>query len=95
MITQTSTQMSSRAPGGRAPQQVSQGQPNTGNHTVLSQVVSGRKSRKSQQRLNNMLQGLMFLPDGRVLIMDSELYKQTIEKSIVLDLFDGTSLAAL
>jgi hypothetical protein len=35
----------------------------------------------------------MFLPDGRVLIMDSELYKQTIEKSIVLDLFDGTSLA--
>jgi hypothetical protein len=40
-----------------------------------------------------MLQGLMFLPDGRVLIMDSELYKQTIEKSIVLDLFDGTSLA--
>jgi hypothetical protein len=40
-----------------------------------------------------MLQGMMFLPDGRVLIMDSELYKQTIEKSIVLDLFDGTSLS--
>jgi hypothetical protein len=40
-----------------------------------------------------MLQGLMFLPDGRVLIMDCELYKQTIEKSIVLDLFDGTSLS--
>lgn len=39
-----------------------------------------------------MLQGLMFLPDGRVLIMDSELYKKTIEKSIVLDLFEGTSL---
>jgi hypothetical protein len=34
----------------------------------------------------------MFLPDGRVLIMDSDLFKQTIEKSIVLDLFDGTSL---
>ena len=32
------------------------------------------------------------MPDGRVLIMDIELYKQTIEKSIVLDLFDGTSL---
>ena len=45
------------------------------------------------QKLNNMLQGLMFLPDGRVLIMDSELYKQTIERSIVLDLFDGTSLS--
>lgn len=41
-----------------------------------------------------MLSGLMFLPDGRVLIMDSELYKQTIEKSIVLDLFDGTSLSS-
>jgi hypothetical protein len=37
-----------------------------------------------------MLQGMMFLPDGRVLIMDNELYRQTIEKSIVLDLFDGT-----
>lgn len=36
----------------------------------------------------------MFLPDGRVLIMDSELFKQTIEKSIVLDLFDGTSLTS-
>lgn len=35
----------------------------------------------------------MFLPDGRVLIMDSELFKQTIEKSIVLDLFEGTSLS--
>lgn len=30
-----------------------------------------------------------------MLIMDSELYKQTIEKSIVLDLFDGTSLSPL
>ncbi len=39
-----------------------------------------------------MLQGLMFLPDGRVLIMDSDLFKQTIERSIVLDLFEGTSL---
>lgn len=28
----------------------------------------------------------MFLPDGRVLIMDNELYKRTIEQSIVLDL---------
>ena len=45
------------------------------------------------QKLNDMLQGLMFLSDGRVLIMDSELFKQTIEKSIVLDLFDGTSLS--
>lgn len=42
-----------------------------------------------------MLQGLMFLPDGRVLIMDSELYKQTIERSIVLDLFDGPQLQSL
>lgn len=37
----------------------------------------------------------MFLPDGRVLIMDSELYKQTIERSIVLDLFDGPQLQSL
>jgi hypothetical protein len=33
-----------------------------------------------------MLQGVMFLPDGKVLIMDSDLYQQTIEKSIMLDL---------
>jgi len=31
----------------------------------------------------------MLLPDGRLLIMDNELYKQTIEKSIVLDLIDN------
>jgi hypothetical protein len=28
----------------------------------------------------------MFLPDGKALIMDNELYKSTIEKSIVIDL---------
>lgn len=33
-----------------------------------------------------MLQGMMFLPDGRVLIMDKEQYKRTLEQSIVLDL---------
>ena len=64
----------------------------------MQQVSQGtgllKKSKKAQQKLNNMLQGLMFLPDGRVLIMDSELYKQTIEKSIVLDLFEGTSLSS-
>jgi hypothetical protein len=31
----------------------------------------------------------MFLPDGRVLIMENELYKKTIEQSIVLDLFES------
>ena len=31
----------------------------------------------------------MFLPDGRVLIMDLEKYKETIKNSIVLDLFEG------
>ncbi|CDW71651.1 e3 ubiquitin-protein ligase herc2 [Stylonychia lemnae] len=67
---------------GRAVQQVSQS--NT--------ITTNKKNKKLQQKLNNMLQGLMFLPDGRVLIMDSDLYKQTIERSIVLDLFDGTSL---
>ena len=30
----------------------------------------------------------MFLPDGKALIMDSELYKQAIEKSIVIDLIE-------
>lgn len=34
------------------------------------------------------MQGLMFLPDGKALIMDNELYKKTIESSIVLDLLD-------
>ena len=31
----------------------------------------------------------MFLPDGRVLIMNQEDYNKTIEKSIVLDLLDS------
>jgi len=30
----------------------------------------------------------MFLPDGKALIMDQQLYRQTIEKSIVIDLVD-------
>ena len=30
----------------------------------------------------------MFLPDGKALIMDTELYRQTIDKSIVIDLID-------
>ena len=33
-------------------------------------------------------QGIMFLPDGKVLIMDPEMYKQTIERSFVIDLID-------
>ena len=31
---------------------------------------------------------MMFLPDGRVLIMDNELFKKTIDQSIVLDILD-------
>ena len=30
----------------------------------------------------------MFMPDGRVLIMDNDLYKRVIDQSIVLDLLD-------
>ncbi len=36
-----------------------------------------------------MPQGLMFLPDGKALIMDQQLYRQTIEKSIVIDLVEN------
>ena len=43
------------------------------------------------QRFKNVLQGMMFLPDGRVLIMDNELFKRTIDQSIVLDLLDQES----
>mmetsp|Transcript_21921 Transcript_21921/g.16264 ORF Transcript_21921/g.16264 Transcript_21921/m.16264 type:complete len:172 (+) Transcript_21921:2046-2561(+) len=60
--------------------------------SIQSQIK--KPKRPTQSKVSNMLQGLMFLPDGRVLIMDSDLYRQTIEKSIVLDLFDGTSLLA-
>jgi hypothetical protein len=31
---------------------------------------------------------MMFLPDGRVLIMEKDQYKKVIESSIVLDLAD-------
>jgi hypothetical protein len=34
----------------------------------------------------------MFLPDGRALIMDTDLYQETIEKSIVVDLV-GSSVS--
>jgi hypothetical protein len=37
----------------------------------------------------------MFLPDGKALIMDSELYRQTIENSIIIDLVDGYSPSEL
>lgn len=37
------------------------------------------------------MQGMMFLPDGRVLIMEKEQYKKVIEQSIVLDLVDTES----
>ena len=37
---------------------------------------------------------MMFLPDGRVLIMDKELYQKTLDQSIVLDLFESGSNAA-
>jgi hypothetical protein len=30
----------------------------------------------------------MFLPDGKALLMDQDLYKQILEKSIVIDLID-------
>ena len=45
-------------------------------------------------RLKNVLQGMMFLPDGRVLIMDNELFKRTIDQSIVLDLLDQDGAGA-
>ena len=32
---------------------------------------------------------MMFLPDGRVLIMDPEVFRKTVDASIVLDLFDS------
>jgi hypothetical protein len=41
-----------------------------------------------------VMQGMMFLPDGRVLIMDKELYQKTLDQSIVLDLFESGSNAA-
>ena len=37
---------------------------------------------------------MMFLPDGRVLIMDNELFKRTIDQSIVLDLLDSDGSGA-
>jgi len=40
------------------------------------------------QRQHTQLQGLMFLPDGRALIMDNTMYQQVIDKSIVIDLID-------
>jgi hypothetical protein len=35
-------------------------------------------------------QGLMFLPDGKALIMDAELYNHTLHNSIIIDLIDNS-----
>ena len=32
---------------------------------------------------------MMFLPDGRALIMDNELFKKTLEQSIILDIHEN------
>lgn len=45
-----------------------------------------------QDRSSTMLQGVMLLPDGKVLIMDSELYQQTIDRSIVVDMCASSSV---
>ena len=55
--------------------------------SAAGQIVANKR-RRVNMRLKNMLQGMMFLPDGRVLIMDNELFRRTIEQSIVLDLLD-------
>ena len=47
------------------------------------------KRRRVNQRNKNLLQGMMFLPDGRALIMDNELFKKTLEQSIILDIHEN------
>ena len=37
---------------------------------------------------------MMFLPDGRALIMDSELFKKTLEQSIILDIHENENSEA-
>ena len=58
--------------------------------SAAGQIVANKR-RRVNMRLKNVLQGMMFLPDGRVLIMDNELFKKTIDQSIVLDLLDQDS----
>lgn len=50
------------------------------------------KRRRMIARNKNAMQGMMFLPDGRVVILDQEQYKKTLESAIVLDLFDTEAL---
>lgn len=46
--------------------------------SAAGQIVANKR-RRVNMRLKNVLQGMMFLPDGRVLIMDNELFKRTID----------------
>lgn len=50
------------------------------------------KAIKLQNQRNNMIipQGLMFLPDGKALIMDADLFNHTLQHSIVIDLVDSS-----
>jgi hypothetical protein len=45
-------------------------------------------SRKVVSRSGINPSGLMFLPDGKALIMDQELFKHTVKNSIVIDLVE-------
>lgn len=101
----SSTGRGQQSRGNGAPVQVpqsskKQGAPGQGGQTTHSsggsKEASGSKAASASQRHSarqraNMIipQGLMFLPDGKALIMDTELYNHTLQNSIVIDLVDS------
>jgi hypothetical protein len=46
---------------------------------MRARISQQSKQKRKEQKLNPSLSGMMFLPDGRVLIMDKEVYQKTLE----------------
>lgn len=45
-------------------------------------------TKKSQKNRNENLEGVMFLPDGRVLILNNDMYQEVMKKGIIIDMKD-------
>jgi len=45
-------------------------------------------SRKQLKHKNDNMEGVMFLADGKVLIVNNDLYQEVMKKAIIIDLKD-------
>lgn len=64
--------------------------PQSGKKPTATNTVATREQNKTQNSTTQINpQGLMFLPDGKALIMDQDTYQNTIKNAIVIDLVEN------